>query len=101
MKNKNVYETQASLLKIEPLAGSLWKHYKGGIYKVLMKAVESDEPNNVRVIYQSETLGYIWDHTLEAWNEEIDMGGFKMKRFTPCVEQILDYSNGLEEQWDS
>lgn len=84
MKDNFVYELQKKLLQLGPLIGSRWRHYKGDTYKVILKAIESNEPHSVKVIYQSETFGYMWEHSLEEWEKTVDCGdGTVVKRFSP------------------
>lgn len=97
MKPEEVYHLQDNLSQIEPLNGSLWRHYKGDVYKVVLKTIESDEPHRVMVHYRSELHGYLWTHTLDEWNKLFQTGDLTTKRFTPVVEDII-YS--LEEHWD-
>lgn len=87
MKEERVYELQRSLSQIPPLIGSRWRHYGGGIYKVVMKAVESNHPHRVKVIYQSEQEGYVWEHPLEEWEKLVDLDGVLVKRFAPWREE--------------
>jgi hypothetical protein len=96
MKVEEINDIQLDLSRIHPLIGSKWRHYKGDIYKVLLKAVESNEPHRIKVIYQSESLGYIWEHPLDEWNlmVELEDGSF-VQRFSPCY-----ISANLERQWD-
>jgi hypothetical protein len=87
MKEHWVYEAQRSLSQTPPLNGSRWRHYGGGIYKVAMKAVESNHPHRVKVIYESESEGYVWEHPLEEWNMEVEVDGILVKRFTPLEDE--------------
>lgn len=97
MKSDDAYVSQIGLLQMQPLNGSRWVHYKGGIYKVLMKAVESNEPHRVIVLYESEDMGFLWSHSIDEWEKVMELkDGTLVKRFTPYYD-TLDI---LENQWD-
>ncbi len=99
MKEDIAYQLQLVLDKTDPVNGSRWRHYRGGIYKVLMKAVESNEPHRVKVIYQSDE-GYLWEHPLEEWEKEVKLeDGTVVSRFVPLYNEF-DIIMKLEDQWD-
>jgi hypothetical protein len=53
-----------------PEVGKYYRHYKGGLYKVLhlAKHTENDE---VLVIYQSIHFGSFYARPLDSWNEPV------------------------------
>ncbi|MCA9324596.1 DUF1653 domain-containing protein [Candidatus Saccharibacteria bacterium] len=62
--------------------GSLYKHYKGGLYKVIGVAIE-EKDNSIAVIYQAQygkNLTFIRE--LDIWLEEVEFEGQKVKRFS-------------------
>lgn len=63
-----------------PLPGSVYKHYKGGIYKVLSLATHT-ETSDPLVIYQSIHFGSIYARPLSMWEDLCECDGWKLKRF--------------------
>lgn len=74
-------EAQARLDAVAPKPGR-YRHYKGGEYEVLLCAIKENtlEP---MVIYRSLTHGTIWVRTVTEWNNEVNVDGKRVKRFTP------------------
>ena len=67
--------------------GSLWKHAKtGNAYFVITVAVE-ESSMRLLVIYAEEETGRTWSRPLSEWEEEVDVGGAKAKRFAPFVRK--------------
>lgn len=95
--NKPIFELQRDLTNIGPSIGSLWKHYKGGIYRVIMKAIEANEPYRIKIMYENKINGYIWEHSLDEWQKDITLeDGTIIKRFSLLENCELN----VEEQWD-
>jgi hypothetical protein len=62
-----------------PKPGDLVRHYKGGIYCVLLIAKDEADPSKERVIYCAATPDKngrrpIWDRTITSWTSPA--GGF-------------------------
>lgn len=71
----------------EPEEGSVYRHYKGGIYEVLAVArhTENDE---VLVIYKSVSNGKCWARPLSMWEEQVDLYGKTISRFTLIASSL-------------
>ena len=67
---------------MEEIRPGLYRHFKGGEYRVLYMARHS-ETEEWMVVYQAlyGDRG-IWVRPASMWNEEIERGGVKQKRFT-------------------
>lgn len=64
------------------MKGKIYKHYKGNEYKVLAIAKHSETLEDM-VVYQAlYGEGEIWVRPYSMWNEEVVLGGKKVKRFT-------------------
>jgi hypothetical protein len=66
-----------------PTPNKLYRHYKGGLYKVLFlsKNTETDE---ILVNYQSILFGSYYSRPLDSWNTKTERGSH---RFVEIVEQ--------------
>jgi hypothetical protein len=64
-----------------PEPGKYYRHYKGGLYKVLFLSTHT-ETKEVLVNYQSIHFGSYHSRPLTSWNEEIPGDSFvKKERF--------------------
>jgi hypothetical protein len=54
-----------------------YRHYKGGLYKVLTLAKSADDEREL-VVYQAVQTGVVWVRDAEEFNEDIAPG---IKRF--------------------
>jgi hypothetical protein len=62
----------------EPIRPGIYRHYKGGRYRVLFTAVHT-EAREVLVIYQDVVSGLHWARPASMWAEDIEPG---VRRFT-------------------
>ena len=67
---------------MEEIRPGLYRHFKGGEYRVLFMARHS-ETEEWLVVYQA-LYGEkgIWVRPASMWNEEVERGGERRKRFT-------------------
>ena len=67
---------------MEEIRPGLYRHFKGGEYRVLFMARHS-ETEEWLVVYQA-LYGKkgIWVRPASMWNEEVERGGERQKRFT-------------------
>ena len=65
----------------EPVLPGVYRHYKGGLYRVLH--LGTDEENDVPVvIYQAQNAeGRIWVRPVARFIELVDVGGVVSPRF--------------------
>jgi hypothetical protein len=63
----------------QPLAGTRWRHFKGGLYEVVLiaRAEASLEP---QVVYRSLQTDDYWTRPLSVWLDEVSPG---VPRFKP------------------
>jgi len=59
----------------------VYRHFKGGIYRVLYTAKNSETLEDM-IVYQSCRDGSFWVRPLAMWNENVDRDGYKGPRFT-------------------
>ncbi len=53
-----------------PKIGGIYKHYKGGMYEVLLMATDSETDEPV-VVYKSLLFGSHHTRPLKSWNEKV------------------------------
>lgn len=57
-------------LKKLPIPGKIYKHYKGGLYEVLLLAKHTEE-DDMLVIYKSVQFGTHYARPLSSWCEPL------------------------------
>lgn len=66
---------------MDPIVNECYKHYKGGLYKVLYLAKHT-ETEEIMVVYKSlYGNNDIWCRPLSMWNDLIEIDGKIVKRF--------------------
>jgi hypothetical protein len=65
---------------IYPEPNKLYRHYKGGLYKVLFLS-KNTETQEILVNYQSLHFGSYHSRPLDSWNESVIIDGKEEKRF--------------------
>lgn len=104
----STHKTSRELLEIidnSPVqAGTMWRHYKGDIYKVVNLSVDCNT-NEVVVHYQNvynmDLSGVTFSRSIKEWLEAVDDG---TQRFTPvrsvtlnltddALRKIIEYTN--------
>ena len=70
-----------------PQAGQIYRHYKGGLYTVVARAIKEDTLEPL-VIYQSNARGTVWARTLANFAEEVHLEGLPYP--TPRFIRVLE-----------
>jgi hypothetical protein len=65
-------------------SGDLYRHFKGGIYKFITRATNTETLEDV-VVYQSIADGKFWVRPASMFFEYIETESYKGFRFTPLV----------------
>lgn len=60
--------------------GSLWKHYKGGTYRIVTTCVDENSLEPL-IIYQSIKYGTTWARSFKDWRENVSVSGAEVPRF--------------------
>jgi len=63
-----------------PEPNKRYKHYKGGLYKVL-KLAKHTETNEDMVVYESVLFGTVYVRPLRMWFEDVNVDGEIQPRF--------------------
>jgi hypothetical protein len=86
--NSNIVLTQKRSIAI----GTIYQHYSGKKYKVIALAHDSEDPSQLRVIYQGlydcPTFGPnpIWDRPYTMFAEQVTINGKTQFRFEEITE---------------
>lgn len=65
---------------IYPEPNRFYRHYKGGLYKVLFLS-RNTETQEVLVNYQSIHFGSYYSRPLDVWNQKVYEDGEELERF--------------------
>lgn len=65
---------------IYPEPNKFYRHYKGGLYKVLFLS-RNTETQEVLVNYQSIHFGSYYSRPLDVWNQKVYEDGEEIERF--------------------
>ena len=68
----------------------IYRHFKGGRYRALMTATNSENREETLVIYISLDHGTVWARPTQMWAEETDRwpDGVRRPRFVPETVEI-------------
>lgn len=64
------------------VAPGIWVHFKGGRYRVLFTAKDSETQAEM-VVYVSLTKGGVWVRPVAMFTEVVDRDGVSQPRFSP------------------
>ncbi len=67
-----------------PEVGKTYRHYKGGLYRVIALAHHSETLEDL-VVYEAlytSDIGQFWVRSALMWFEEVEVNGEKKLRFT-------------------
>lgn len=64
------------------LPGNIVRHFKGGLYKIIARARDAADPNNILIVYLSLRDGQYWVRREVEFNDEVKWSdGYLRKRF--------------------
>lgn len=66
----------------KPLPGTVWKHFKGGVYNIVCNAFHVETGEHF-VIYRSRDSNQVWMRSAESWFERVQAGAKSLARFSP------------------
>ncbi len=64
------------------IKNGIYRHYKGGVYRVLMTAKHSETLEDMVVYVNTEDSSKCWVRPACMWNEEVKTTDGILKRFT-------------------
>lgn len=66
----------------DPKPGQLWKHYKGGIYKIIMMAKDAEGEDFIdMIIYQKPSEETVFVQSLGRFKEMVNWNGTMIPRY--------------------
>lgn len=68
-----------------PKRGQRFRHYKGGLYRVVCRSVRESDLAQL-VTYQNEADGYVWTRTLEEFTSSVKTDSGEVPRFERVEE---------------
>lgn len=74
--------------KIRP--GQIWRHFKGGVYRVLYLAKHSETGEALVIYTKNDGDGTVWARPASMWMETVERDGKSQRRF----ELICDSPRG-------
>lgn len=64
----------------DPQKGEIWRHHKGGRYKILVRSLWEEDKSPV-VTYESLEDGLIWTRALDVFLEDVEKPEGTVRRF--------------------
>ena len=71
---------------MRPEINSLYKHYKGNVYRVVCIARHSEDLSELVVYSDASVPEKIWARPLEMWSETVEVNGVSVERFKKIGE---------------
>jgi Uncharacterized protein conserved in bacteria len=75
-------------MKPEIRPGQIWRHFKGGVYRVLYLAKHSETGEELVIYTKNDSGGAVWARPASMWLETVERDGKSQPRF----ELIFDPS---------
>jgi hypothetical protein len=69
-----------------PQEGEHFKHYKGGLYQVILRATHTETKEDM-VVYRNLQYNTIWARPLTSWHEPVELTG-EPRFVLTVVEQL-------------
>lgn len=76
-------------MKTEIRPGQIWRHFKGGVYRVLYLAKQSETKEEYVIYTSDDGGGTVWARPASMWLETVERDGKSQPRF----ELIFDPSS--------
>ncbi|MCL2850757.1 MAG: DUF1653 domain-containing protein [Firmicutes bacterium] len=72
---------------MEEIKIGIYRHFKGGIYRVVGMAIHSETQEEM-VLYQASSNGLMYVRPIRMWNEIVERGGETFRRFEFIGDEI-------------
>ena len=68
-------------MKPEIRPGQIWRHFKGGVYRVLYLAKQSETKEEYGIYTRDDGDGSVWARPASMWLETVERDGKRQPRF--------------------
>lgn len=87
-------------MKPEIRPGQIWRHFKGGVYRVLYLAKHSETKEEYVIYTSDDGGGAVWARPASMWLETVERDGKSQPRFEliPFDESSLEYWRPEEDE---
>ena len=68
-------------MKTEIRPGQIWRHFKGGVYRVLYLAKHSETGEELVIYTKNDSGGTVWARPASMWLETVERDGKSQPRF--------------------
>lgn len=68
-------------MKTEIQPGQIWRHFKGGVYRVLYLAKQSETKEEYVIYTSDDGDGTVWARPASMWLETVERDGKSQPRF--------------------
>lgn len=68
-------------MKPEIRPGQIWRHFKGGVYRVLYLAMHSETAEELVIYTSNDGGGAVWARPAYMWLETVERDGKSQPRF--------------------
>lgn len=79
-------------MKPEIRPGQIWRHFKGGVYRVLYLAKHSETGEDLVIYTSNDGDGTVWARPASMWLETVERDGKSQPRF-----ELMIYDTSSKE----
>lgn len=88
----------AAEIASEVHAGELYRHFKGGMYRIVRKQARSSESDETFVVYEDCASDEVWVRPSTMFAELVEVDGAMVPRFERISDQSVDVAELRERQ---
>lgn len=78
--------------------GQIWRHFKGGVYRVLYLAKHSETGEDLVIYTKNGGDGTVWARPASMWLETVERDGKSQPRFELILENSCEDCNWYEAE---
>ena len=85
-------------MKTEIRPGQIWRHFKGGVYRVLYLAKHSETEEELVIYTKNDSGGTVWARPASMWLETVERDGKSQPRFALILENFCEDCHWYEAE---
>lgn len=85
-------------MKTEIQPGQIWRHFKGGVYRVLYLAKHSETGEELVIYTKNDSGGTVWARPASMWLETVERDGKRQPRFDLILENSCEDCHWYETE---